>query len=262
MIKKILISGILLLTVLFFMSGAVYSAEDLTFHVSPDLVKIGIQFNGVTLHVTGTIPSDCEAVVRIMGHDQDLHLKKKGKAMGLLWMNLGKIEINGVPDIMLIYPSKAMYELSKNNKIIWQKLGLGFKSLENMAELLPADEDKPKIFKEFIKLEASLDLYGTRPDTLTYGDISGNAKKSFQAAVELPSNVPHDGFNAELYAVRDGKIIGKAVKKINVKQVGIPAQISSLAFNHGTLYGVIAVIIAILAGIIVGVVFKESGGAH
>ncbi len=261
MLKRILMGGIILITGLFFMVGAVYSAENLTFHVSPELVAIGIRFDGATLHISGTIPSDCEAIVRIIGHNQNLSLKKKGKAMGLLWMNLGKIEINGVPDIMLIYPSQALYKLSENDNNTWEKLGIGFKSLEDKADVLPKTEDKSKIFKEFIKLKASLDLYEKKPDNLTYGDVSG-AVKSFKVAVELPSNVPHDGFNAELYAVKDGKIIAEAVKKIKVKEIGIPAQISSLAFNHGTLYGVIAVVIAILAGIIVGVVFKESGGAH
>ncbi len=261
MMKKILISLTLFLSGLFLITGAVYSAENITFHVSPELVKIGIQFNGTTLHVSGTIPADCEAVVRIMGHRRDLSLKKKGKAMGLLWMNLGKIEIKGVPDIMLIYPSKVLGQLSKNDKDTWKKLGIGFESLEETADVLPESENKSKIFEEFIRLEASIDLYESIPGALTYGDVSGSVK-SFKTEVKLPSNVPHDGFNAEVYAVKDGKIVAKDAKAIKVKQVGIPAKISSLAFNHGTLYGVIAVLIAILAGIIVGVVFKESGGAH
>ena len=261
MMKKILISLTLFLSCLFLIAGAAYSAENITFHVSPELVKIGIQFNGTTLHITGTIPADCEAVVRIMGHRRDLSLKKKGKAMGLLWMNLGKIEIKGVPDIMLVYPSRALDQLSKNDKSTWKKLGIGFESLEKTAGVLPESENKAKIFEEFIKLEASLDLYETIPDALTYGDVSGSVK-SFKAEVKLPSNVPHDGFNAEVYAVKDGKIAAEDVKAIKVKLVGIPAKISSLAFNHGTLYGIIAVLIAIIAGIIVGVVFKESGGAH
>ena len=259
--KKILIRGIIFLTCLFFMAGAAYSSENITLHVGPDLIAIGLQFNGATLHISGTIPSDCEAVVRIIGHRKDISLKKKGKALGLLWMNLGEIDIHGVPDIMLLYPSHALYQLSKNNKYVWEKLGIGFKSLEKSADVLPAAEDKSKIFKEFINLESSLDLYATIPGALIYGDMAGSAKK-FKAEVRLPSNVPHNGFNAELYAVKDGKIIATAVKQVKVKEIGIPAKISSLAFNHGTLYGVIAVIIAILAGIIVGVVFKESGGAH
>ncbi len=266
MIKKIFISVILCLTCCFFMAATSFgmdssSDSSVSFHVLPELVKIGIRFDGLDLHVSGTIPSDCEAVVRIMGHERDFHLKKKGKAMGLLWMNLGKIQIKGVPEMMLVYPSKSLYELSKNNKGQWEKLGIGFESLEDVAKVLPASEDKSKIFKEFIKLETSLDLYGTTPGALTYGNVSGSVK-SFKAEVRLPSNVPHDGFRTELYAVRDGKIIAEQTKDVKVKLVGIPARISFLAFNHGTLYGVIAVIIAILAGIIVGVVFREGGGAH
>jgi hypothetical protein len=37
---------------------------------------------------------------------------------------------------------------------------------------------------------------------------------------------------------------------------------SSMAFNHGTLYGIVAVMVAILAGLLTGVVFKGGKGAH
>ena len=63
MMKKILISVTISVSLLFLITGAVYSAENITFHVAPELIKIGIQFNGTTLHVSGTIPADCEAVV-------------------------------------------------------------------------------------------------------------------------------------------------------------------------------------------------------
>jgi uncharacterized membrane protein YraQ (UPF0718 family) len=44
--------------------------------------------------------------------------------------------------------------------------------------------------------------------------------------------------------------------------VGLPALLATLAYEHGALYGVIAVIIAILTGFAMGYIFKKGGGGH
>ena len=43
--------------------------------------------------------------------------------------------------------------------------------------------------------------------------------------------------------------LGLASPGIKVREVGVPAFLSSLSFNHGSLYGVLAVLIAIGAGL-------------
>ena len=48
----------------------------------------------------------------------------------------------------------------------------------------------------------------------------------------------------------------KKILEIEAKKVGMPAFITSFAFNHGTLYGVLAVLVAIIAGLVTGVIFK------
>ena len=65
-----------------------------------------------------------------------------------------------------------------------------------------------------------------------------------------------------MFTVEGGAITGTARREIDAREVGMPAWISALAFNHGTLYGVLAVLVAIIAGLVTGIIFKGEKGAH
>jgi hypothetical protein len=42
--------------------------------------------------------------------------------------------------------------------------------------------------------------------------------------------------------------------------VGFPAMLTTLAYEHGATYGILAVIIAIMTGFAIGFLFKGGGG--
>ena len=74
--------------------------------------------------------------------------------------------------------------------------------------------------------------------------------------------MPQGVFKIEVFAIRDDAILATGTQEMKVAEVGLPAMMSSMAFNHGTLYGIVAVMVAILAGLLTGVVFKGGKGAH
>ena len=78
----------LVLSVLF--ASAAF-ADEVTMTTTPSTIEIGTAYDGMTLHVAGTVPEGCQAVVRFLGKSQEVHMKEKGKAFGLLWMNMNRI---------------------------------------------------------------------------------------------------------------------------------------------------------------------------
>ena len=70
-------------------SSAGSSNEDLS--IAPRVVDIGAFYNGEILRVSGKIPAGSDVVLRFMGPPQEMHLKRKGKAFGVLWMNMGSL---------------------------------------------------------------------------------------------------------------------------------------------------------------------------
>ncbi len=262
MLKKILpvIFAVFILSLGAF-AQALLASQPVQMKLKPNHIAIGATFTGNNITVTGTIPADSEALIRLVGHYGDVKLKKKGRALGFLWMNMGAVEFQNVPSVFLIVPSPNLEKFSKEDNTGWRKIGLGIDAVEENATIIPSSEDKKKLFKDFEKLKESAELYGTQGNRISYGETAGTLK-SFTAKVFIPSDIPQGSYTVELFAIKDGGIVATAEEKITAEEVGFPATLSFLAFHHATLYGILAVIVAIIAGLVTGLLFKGAKGGH
>ena len=229
--------------------------------LQPDQILMGASFNGTQISVLGHVPTDADVLIRLVGHYGATKLKKKGRALGLLWMNMGTVEFRGVPSVFLLLPSDYLEKFSQSNKQKWRKLGLGFEALEEEAEIVPASEDKHRLFQEFRKLKESAGLYGIQKKRIQYGSTN-NSMNAFTATVDIPSDIPQGSYKLQVFIIKNGTIISSTEEEIKAEEVGLPATLSFLAFKHSTLYGVLSVVVAILAGLVTGMIFKGAKEGH
>lgn len=229
--------------------------------LSPEAVDIGAFFNGAKVYVNGDVSRDAEVVVRLSGMGQDVALKKKGKILGLLWMNLGSVTIHNVPNLYLIYVSNDFKPTARAQPDKWEELGLGFAALKNQVDISSVEAESEAVFKEFLKLKESEGLYAIETGQVIYGEAESGGK-SFGAVLQVPPRLTPGKYLVETFAVKDGSVAARTTADLQVRQVGLPAFISKLAFRHGALYGLLAAIIAIAAGLLMGVIFKGEKGAH
>ncbi|WP_432734866.1 TIGR02186 family protein [Maridesulfovibrio sp. FT414] len=230
--------------------GAAFASAPVTLQTSPNLLTIGTTYDGTSLSLSGTVPEGCEAVIRITGERKDTHFKKKGKALGLLWMNLGSVELHDVPGLFLIGTDSKTYASGGPE---WKQLDLGFDSVKGETDQL--------IFDEFIKLVSREGLYEVQEGVVNYS-AAGNGLQNYTAVMQLPSSLKKGSYTVEVAAVRAGKVLGRTSGTIDATLEGFPALLSSIAFGHEIAYGVSAVIIAILAGLLMTLIFQEKGGVH
>ena len=223
--------------------------------VHPESIQIGASYNGELITVTGSIPSDADAMIRVLSKAESYNLKQKGRVLGL-WMNRGSVEISNVPGLFLLYRSEGATDAQAADLP-----ELGLESIRQGAEVVAQGLDKKELLAEFFKLKGKAGLYGTVDNAIHYEPAAGLIK-SFSAALTLPASLPQETFSVEVFAIRNGSVVAKDVRKIEVREVGLPAWISTLAFQHGTLYGTLAVLVAIMAGWLTGTLFKASKGAH
>jgi uncharacterized protein (TIGR02186 family) len=219
--------------------------------VEPAGIDIDAAYNGARVTVTGSVPADAEAFIRVVGPTETYKLKQKGRVMGL-WMNTGSVEIANVPGLFLLYRSQGGGAVPAD---------LGLRSIHQAAQVVAQDQDKQALLDEFFKLKGQVGLYGETNNAIQYGALAG-ATKSFTAALTLPAALPQGSFTLEVFAIRDGAVIALQTRGIEAREVGLPAWISNLAFQHGAMYGILAVLVAVMAGWATGVMFKASKGAH
>lgn len=223
-----------------------FAAPQTSLTIRPNLVAIGTSFNGAQLAINGQVPAGTTAVIRLLGEPQNRHFKQKGRALGVLWMNLKSVEIKSVPDVFLVGNDGQ-------SGINWEHSDLGFQSVKG-------DTEEP-IFDEFIKLMEQDGYYEIEDGVVAYGNVE-NGQLPFTATLSIPSAMHKGVYQVEVLAVKDGQIVGRSSEELHTKLTGLPAVLSKFAFEHSLTYGIAAVIIAILAGLFMSILFKESGGAH
>lgn len=261
MIRKSLAVIIFCLAGMTWALGLANAATDVMVNVDPETVRIGAGYNGGQVSVTGKVPADTDVVIRVKGKEEAYKLKEKGRALGILWMNLGSVEISHVPNLFLLYLPKKNDPPGHNTTAVWKSLDLGLEGLLKKAAIVTQDQDTEGVFDEFIKLKQKSGLYGTIANAIAYGPNEG-AMKSFKAKLALPAALPLGQFDIEVFAIKNEAVQATASHPVKATEVGMPAWIAKMAFQHGTLYGVLAVMAAVLAGLLTGVMFKGEKGTH
>lgn len=231
-------------------------AATIDLKLEPRDIQIGTFYDGGTVHVEGSIPEGAEVVLRFAGQPQELRMKKKGKALGLLWMNLGSLTFDNTPNVFLVSSSKPLEEMSG------EAANLGLEGLTKSIEVTPAEADEDAMLHELLKLKKSEKLYAERTGEIVMGQTTDGVT-AFTADLRVPSRLAPGKYELSAYALKDGAIVAQGGDAVTAELVALPRFISDMAFGHSALFGVLAAIAAILGGLVIGWIFQGSAkGAH
>ncbi len=207
------------------------------------------------------MPIKSDIVVRFMGKKMDLHLKKKGKVLGLLWMNLDAYTFENVPNVCLIHSTREFKALAKPLSVEQSDvMKLTLQALKNDVKIEPATRERDFLVRELVKMKGRSGLYVQIPGSVKL-ELDAKGNETFTTKIHLPSSLVPGNYLVEVYALQNGKIVASKVQPITAKLVGLPAFLFTMAFKHALLYGLLATVVAILAGLLMGLIFG-AGGAH
>ena len=231
------------------------TADPLDLLVVPDLVEIGAFFQGHQVTVSGKIPAGAEAVLEVMGQDAPEKLMRKGRRAGL-WMNVGEVDISGAPSLYLVMSTKPELLSGSENMRPW-----GYPALKKKIKFSGQVQDQKRdvFVKQFLELKESENLYAMLPRGLKAAAAGGD-RRTVTGTFRLPANVKPATYKVRLSAVQNGQVVTRQCTDLQVQMVGFPALLSSLAYEHGALYGILAVVLAIVTGFVMGYLFKGGGG--
>ena len=246
--KRIMICTILLLFPCTALAG------EGEFSVTPQAIQIHALYNGSTIRAEGMVPEGSQVVLRFLGAPGDVDMEQKGKALGLLWMNMGNVRFDKVPAVFLVASSAPLADMGSAGA------ALGMAGLAGQVGIEPDDADRNVLLPELLKLKQDEGLYREMSGTVTMGPAK-DGMQPFTADMPIPSRLSPGDYAVEVHALKDGREVFTASRAMDVKMVGIPFMMADLAFNHGVWYGVLASVIAILAGLGIGLVF-QSKEAH
>jgi uncharacterized protein (TIGR02186 family) len=222
--------------------------------LEPSEVRAGMFFDGATVQVSALVPEGLGVAVSCVGPQGSVVLNRKGKALGLIWMNVGEVEIDGAPALYLLHTSGELGGLSTASSLA--SLGVGYAALEHRATIRggPGDGEEGHLFREFVSLKESDGLYSTSEGSVE-SEPGTEGMVRVWTEFRLPAKTPPGEYQilAHGFAGEDGTLLGNA--PLRVVQVGMAASIQNLATEHGLWYGILAVVVAIVVGLLTGVLF-------
>lgn len=224
------------------------------FALSPQHVAISALYDGQDLTVTGEAPAGSQVVVRLAGEPRSFDMKRKGRVLGLLWMNTEKVTFSEAPSVFLVAASPETPAASL--------AALGVPGLSGKITVASQEPDKAALVTEFLKYQQAEKLYRENAGQVTLGPDAGQ-RRPFTAVLHLPSRLSPGAYAVEVLALQDGAVAARGDVSLQASFVGAPAFLADMAFGHGALYGILASIIAILGGLVIGQLFRGAkSGAH
>jgi uncharacterized protein (TIGR02186 family) len=220
--------------------------------IDPTEIGVDLFYSGATVRVEGQIPAGYDAAVLCSGHESAVELKKKGKVLGFLWMNVAEVVFENVPSIYLLSTSSPLAELAPLPLL--EELVVGYQALESRTVRSPEQKGQEGDFAEFIKLKEAEKLYSYDEGGVKL-EPRPNGATQVSAECTLPAKVPWGEYEVRLFGFKEGKGRLLRTERLQLGAVGVTAGVSTLVERHGLLYGILAVLIALGVGLLTGLVF-------
>lgn len=226
-----------------------------TITIVPEQIRIGAFYNGVEVKVAANVASCDGAVIVLEGGSEEITLNKKGR-VAVIWMNVAKITISGIPRVYILASSDELDEICSRDT--QEEFRLGVESLR-----IPMDikSDQPLTgaeFDQFLKLKIENGTYNTNNKVKLESTPLGELEVS--SILPIPSKMPPGVYEIKLYCFRQGRVVEMQSAGLKIDMMGLPCAIMNLAEKNAAMYGFMAIVAAMMAGVIMGIVFSSLPG--
>lgn len=216
--------------------------------VDPTRAEIGLFYSGVDVTVSLETEPGLEVAVLVTGPAQELALREQARRWGVFWAPAGEVTFEGVPALYLLRTTADLEELAPAHAL--RELGIGYEALR----LTVGVGVRSELFRELIALKESEGLFS---QTVT-GDGAGPGGRAVESVVHIPALAPARTYSIELWAFRDGQLVGRGDGTFELERTSFIDFVSSLAETHGLAYGLFAVAVAVASGLLVGSLFGST----
>lgn len=223
-------------------AGSTAKAQPVVVDLSKSSVDITAGFTGTEVLLFGATSGYGEVVVVIEGPKEIIGVRRKENVAGI-WVNGRQIDFKNVPAFYKVLSTNSLDEwlplaVREENQIGVEYLNL--KPLDSNIGAAEASEYRAAL----IRNKQQINHYGDVERRL---NLAGG--RLFRSEVFFPANVPVGRYFVRTYLVDKGKIVSTRTIPLNIRKIGIEADVFRVAHQHSALYGIAAIVIAVLAGL-------------
>lgn len=238
------------------------AADPLVTDISDHLISVSSDFTGTELLLFGAIGETGDAdrgdvIIVVRGPKQRLIVRKKKRRIGI-WVNTKPVIFEDVPGFYAVSASGPLEKIAPKTLLARHQIGLDY------LQFTPGPGSRATVLKDPQRISDYRDavIRNMKREGLfteETGSIRFMADTLFRTRIAFPANVPVGNYRAEVYLIRDGKVVpgGAQSSPIFVDKVGLGRAIFNFAHQQPLVYGAVAVLLALLAGWFAAVVFRK-----
>jgi pyruvate,water dikinase len=229
--------------------------------VDPVSISAGSFYNGATVRVHGSIGERSQVVIRVIGPLEHHTFNRRAKIGGIIWGGVEHVTFRDAPSLYAVFSSAALAATA--DRALRIRLQLGYEWFSERIAVEGTRIEKQEMIAQFVRLKESEGLYRLAPGAVHILDTE-NGRRRFEVAMPLPAATPPGRIEVAVIELTDGSVIGEEIKHMKLERVGMPAFLHSLAHEHGTLFGLLAILVLATTGLFVDFVecWKTTGQQH
>ncbi|TDQ82211.1 uncharacterized protein (TIGR02186 family) [Dongia mobilis] len=212
------------------------------------LIAITTGFAGADVLLFGTTDGPGDVIVVVKGPVDNVDVVRKERVAGI-WINRKSLGFQNVPAVYMTASSKPIEDLLPEPLRASYQMGI---PNIRIVPVDPADPELGEFSAALIRNKQASGLFAPQPARILFiGD------RLFRVNLRVPSSVPTGTYLAEVYLVREQKVVGVQTTPLVISKIGFGADIYDFAHRHGAAYGVIAVLVALFAGWLAHLAFRR-----
>jgi uncharacterized protein (TIGR02186 family) len=232
--------------------GAAAQEAPLVADLSDREIEVSTGFTGADLLVFGATdapigPGGDEILVVVRGPTRPVVVRRKVRALGVMWVNGPAARFSGVPGFYAIAGTRPAWQILPEAER--QNNGLGLDALP----LVSTGARNPQFRAALLDLERESGRWLEDAARVEIG-----ANRLFNVRVPLPAAVPTGEYRVEVLLVRSRRIHARQEMEFRVDRVGVADRIATVAQAQPLVYGVVCVLLAAFAGWFGSVLFRRG----
>jgi uncharacterized protein (TIGR02186 family) len=192
-----------------------------------------------------------DVVITVRGPREAITIRRK-EAFGPIWLNRDQQKFVAVPALLAIYATRPIASVA--GEALRRKMRIGIEAVIDSPEYTMERGVGDDPFRQaLVRLKSRDRLYVESGSGITFV-----TDDFFRAPISLPATAPLGNYEIEATLLSDGVVLTRRTTHFSVLKAGLEEDITELARDRPTLYGLATAVMALAFGWLASVVFRRD----
>ncbi|MFN7223316.1 MAG: TIGR02186 family protein [Paracoccaceae bacterium] len=229
--------------------------EGIVAGLSQNRVSITADFEGSEILIYGAVRREAPApkgalhvIITVEGPSTPITVRKKARRAGI-WINADSVEIDSAPSFYAVATTGHLKDILSETENLRHQITIP-RAIRSVGISAQA-QDAPEFVQALIRVREAENRYRLNERSVQFTQAT-----LFRSDVLLPANLTEGLYRVRIFLTRDGRVVDKIERQINVRKEGLERFLFNLSREQPLIYGLLSLLIAVVAGYAASAAFR------